>query len=225
MRAVSSEGFGRIRYHETIRGLLDTDRSVRSFMDGETDRLPQFYTDRIKRELGPAYDYLPEGALMHDPNAYLHATTEPGWGRESRWGLPQPTDATDRRRGSGPRPGLSAGPPRNSKCSSTSSRSPSGLSPWPGARAAAVVPPWLPGATHQAPAQGKIGILGAKSCLPDISAAPSLPFIDVVRDPLWAPQQSGGSAAEPLRSSSDGSNGRRNRRLRKSVSANQVSCS
>ena len=30
------------------------------------------------RELGPAYDYLPEGALTHDPNAYLHATTEPG---------------------------------------------------------------------------------------------------------------------------------------------------
>lgn len=80
MRAVSSEGFGRIRYHETIRGLLATDRSVRSFMDGETDRVPQFYLDRIKRELGPAYDYLPEGALLHDPNAYLHATTEPGLG-------------------------------------------------------------------------------------------------------------------------------------------------
>jgi hypothetical protein len=74
---VSSEGFGRIRYHETIRGLLDTDRSVRAFMEGETDQLPAFYADRIRRELGPAYDYLPEGALVHDPNAYLHATTEP----------------------------------------------------------------------------------------------------------------------------------------------------
>jgi hypothetical protein len=78
VRAVSSEGFGRIRYHQTIRRLLDTDRSVRGFMEGETDQLPGFYADRIRTELGPAYQYLPEGALMHDPNAYLHATTEPG---------------------------------------------------------------------------------------------------------------------------------------------------
>ena len=59
-------------------GLLDTDRSVRRFMEGETTQLPEFYASRIRRELGPAYDYLPEGALSHDPNAYLHATTEPG---------------------------------------------------------------------------------------------------------------------------------------------------
>jgi hypothetical protein len=78
VRAVSSEGFGRIRYHETIRRLLDTDRSVRDFMEGETDQLPEFYAARIRTELGPAYQFLPEGALMHDPNAYLHATTEPG---------------------------------------------------------------------------------------------------------------------------------------------------
>jgi hypothetical protein len=77
VRAVSSEGFGRIRYHETIQGLLKTDRSVRSYMEGETDQLPEFYAERIRRELGPAYDFLPEGALEHDPNAYLHATTEP----------------------------------------------------------------------------------------------------------------------------------------------------
>ncbi len=78
VRAVSSEGFGRIRYHETIRRLLDTDRSVRSFMEGETEQLPEFYARRIRTELGPAYDFLPEGALTHDPNAYLHSTTEPG---------------------------------------------------------------------------------------------------------------------------------------------------
>jgi hypothetical protein len=77
VRAVSTEGFGRIRYHETIQGLLQTDRSVRSYMEGETDQLPEFYAERIRRELGPAYDFLPEGALEHDPNAYLHATTEP----------------------------------------------------------------------------------------------------------------------------------------------------
>ncbi|MDP9227088.1 MAG: radical SAM protein, partial [Actinomycetota bacterium] len=84
VRAVSSEGFGRIRYHETILGLLDTDRSVRRYMEGETTQLPEFYASRIRRELGPAYNYLPEGALEHDPNAYLHATTEPGLAQLSR---------------------------------------------------------------------------------------------------------------------------------------------
>ena len=38
VRAISSEGFGRIEYHTMIRGLLDTDPSVRGFMEGETDR-------------------------------------------------------------------------------------------------------------------------------------------------------------------------------------------
>ena len=42
--------------------------------------LPEFYAQRIRSELGPAYHFLPEGALVHDPNAYLHATTEPALG-------------------------------------------------------------------------------------------------------------------------------------------------
>ena len=43
VRAMSSEGWGRIAYHTTIRRLLDTDPSVRGFMEGEDDRLPAFY--------------------------------------------------------------------------------------------------------------------------------------------------------------------------------------
>lgn len=76
VRAVSSEGFGRLRYHSTIRRLLDTDSSVRRFMEGETDRLPEFYRAHIKMELGPMYALLPEGALSHDHMAYLRAATE-----------------------------------------------------------------------------------------------------------------------------------------------------
>ena len=71
VRAMSSEGWGRIKYHTTIRRLLDTDRTVRAYMEGETTVLPDFYHDRIRRELGPMYEYLPEGALYHDPTAYL----------------------------------------------------------------------------------------------------------------------------------------------------------
>jgi hypothetical protein len=76
VRAMSSEGWGRIRYHTTIRRLLDTDPSVRAYLEGDTEVLPEFYLDRIRRELGPMYEYLPEGALYHDPNAYLGSVAE-----------------------------------------------------------------------------------------------------------------------------------------------------
>ncbi len=73
VRAVSSEGFGRIRYDAGVRRLLDDDPALRSFFEGETDALPAFYTDRVRKDLGPWWDALPEGALRHDPNAYLKA--------------------------------------------------------------------------------------------------------------------------------------------------------
>jgi hypothetical protein len=70
VRAMSSEGWGRIAYHTTIRSLLGTDPSVRRFMEGEDDRLPAFYEARIRRDLGQLHAHLPAGAVMHDPNAY-----------------------------------------------------------------------------------------------------------------------------------------------------------
>jgi hypothetical protein len=76
VRAMSSEGWGRIRYHTTIRELLDTDRSVRAYFEGETATLPAFYLNRIRQELGPMFEHLPVGALSHDPNAYLASTAD-----------------------------------------------------------------------------------------------------------------------------------------------------
>jgi hypothetical protein len=76
VRAMSSEGWGRIAYHGTIRRLLDEDPSVRGFMDGTTDRLPEFYRRRIEHDLGGLYQQLPAGGMMHDPNAYLKSTAE-----------------------------------------------------------------------------------------------------------------------------------------------------
>jgi len=73
VRAMSSEGFGRIRYDTTIRGLLDTDLSVRRFFEGESRTVPVFYRERIRRDLGPFWGSLPTGALEHNPNAYLEA--------------------------------------------------------------------------------------------------------------------------------------------------------
>ena len=76
VRAVSSEGFGRIKYHTTIRRLLDTDASVRAYFEGETTELPEFYLNRVRQELGPMFDHLPAGALYHDQNAYLGTVIE-----------------------------------------------------------------------------------------------------------------------------------------------------
>ncbi len=71
LRAISSEGFGRIKYYTEVRRRLDTDRSMRRFFDGETNEVPAFFVERVKKDLGPLWEYLPEGALYHDPNAYL----------------------------------------------------------------------------------------------------------------------------------------------------------
>lgn len=71
VRAISSEGFGRIKYYRTIRRLLETDRSMQRFFDGETADIPSFYVDHVRRDLGPFWEYLPVGGLDHDPNAYL----------------------------------------------------------------------------------------------------------------------------------------------------------
>jgi hypothetical protein len=71
VRAVSSEGFGRIKHYTEIRRRLDTDRQLRRFFEQETTGIPQFYLDRVQQDLGPLWEWLPAGALQHDPNAYL----------------------------------------------------------------------------------------------------------------------------------------------------------
>lgn len=76
VRAVSTEGHGRTKYYQTVRSLLDSDRSVRAYFEGMSTELPSFYEQRIRRDLGPFWQYLPGGALAHDHNAYLH-TAQP----------------------------------------------------------------------------------------------------------------------------------------------------
>ena len=78
VRAVSSEGFGRTRYHREIRRRLGTDAEFRSFFEKQTDVLPPYYVDRVRKDLGPFWDWLPEGALHHDTNAYLKTTETMG---------------------------------------------------------------------------------------------------------------------------------------------------
>ena len=72
LRAVSSEGKGRIRHYKQVRRAIDTDPSVRAYLARETKRLPDFYVDRIRRDLGPMWAHLPPGAVEHDAYAFLH---------------------------------------------------------------------------------------------------------------------------------------------------------
>ncbi|MCZ6679615.1 MAG: radical SAM protein [Candidatus Poribacteria bacterium] len=77
LRAMSSEGFGRVKYHNEIRRRLDTDRQLRDYLEQETTELPQFYVDQVRKDLGPLWEWLPKGALHHDPNAYLKSQNAP----------------------------------------------------------------------------------------------------------------------------------------------------
>src|SRR6266542_1462822 len=45
VRAVSTEGFGRLRYYKEIRRRLDSDPQFRPYFDQQSTALPQFYTD------------------------------------------------------------------------------------------------------------------------------------------------------------------------------------
>ena len=73
VRAVSTEGWGRLNYYREIRRRLDSDRQFRPYFEQETTALPRFYVDMVRRTLGPLWQWLPDGALHHDPHAYLKA--------------------------------------------------------------------------------------------------------------------------------------------------------
>jgi hypothetical protein len=74
VRAISAEGFGRVKYNIEVLRLLSSDKQFRDYFEGETTELPQFYIDQVKKNLGPLWHWLPKGALYHDPNAYLKST-------------------------------------------------------------------------------------------------------------------------------------------------------
>jgi hypothetical protein len=71
VRGLSSERFGRVRYFSEIRRRLNTDRPLRGFFEQETTRIPEYFVEKIRRDLGEFWEWVPDGALCHDPNAYL----------------------------------------------------------------------------------------------------------------------------------------------------------
>jgi hypothetical protein len=77
VRAVSSEGFGRIGRYRDLRRRLVTDPQVRRFFNRETSEIPAYYVDSVRQDLGAMWHWLPPEALQHDPNAYLNSELRP----------------------------------------------------------------------------------------------------------------------------------------------------
>lgn len=76
VRAISSEGQGRVKFFTDILQRLETDRQFRDYFEQETDEIPQYYIYKIKEDLGALWEWLPEEAIYHDYNAYLNSTKE-----------------------------------------------------------------------------------------------------------------------------------------------------
>lgn len=71
-RGISSERNHKYLSHKRTLARL-AEPEVRRFLEGETTTLPAFYIDPIREDLGPLWDWLPEGAVYHNPNAYLES--------------------------------------------------------------------------------------------------------------------------------------------------------
>ncbi len=76
LRGVSNQGIGRINYYTEVLNLLQTDRKFRAFYEQETTEVPQFFLERLQRDLGPLWEWLPKGAIYHDANAYLKSAKQ-----------------------------------------------------------------------------------------------------------------------------------------------------
>jgi hypothetical protein len=71
IRGLSSERFGRIKFYTEIRHRLKTDRPLRCFFEQETTEIPKYFVEKIRKDLGEFWEWLPYGAICHEPNAYL----------------------------------------------------------------------------------------------------------------------------------------------------------
>ena len=75
LRAISYEGFGRIRYFKFIRSELQRNPAFEAYFNGESTVLPEFYKRMIRKDLGGMWRWLPGEAMYHDHLAYLHKNT------------------------------------------------------------------------------------------------------------------------------------------------------
>ncbi len=65
VRAISSEGSGRPKQFRHLRQRLDTDPEIRAYLARESDHLPAFYADTVRRDLGNLCDV--PGRMLRGP--------------------------------------------------------------------------------------------------------------------------------------------------------------
>jgi hypothetical protein len=73
LNVVRGSSSNRLQYQSKISRMLETDPAVRRYFEGESEVLPDYYRERIRSSLGPLWEALPQGALVHDQNAYLNS--------------------------------------------------------------------------------------------------------------------------------------------------------
>jgi len=71
LRGATGQGIGRVKYYGDIVHRLKTDKQFRDFYELESTELPPLFLEWMKRDLGDLWEWLPEGAIYHDTNAYL----------------------------------------------------------------------------------------------------------------------------------------------------------
>jgi len=76
VRGLSSERFSRISYFTKVRQRYINDWSFRRFLENETSETHQFFVQWVRKDLGHFWEWLPKGALSHNPNAYLTSVEE-----------------------------------------------------------------------------------------------------------------------------------------------------
>lgn len=71
LRGLTAQGIGRVKYYTELKNQLETDTKFRAFFEQETTEIPEHYVNWVRKDLGPFWKWLPEGALYHDQHAYL----------------------------------------------------------------------------------------------------------------------------------------------------------
>jgi hypothetical protein len=66
--SLSVGGSGKKRNVQTILNNLRTKPDFRAFMNRETDKIPDFMIEEVKRDLGPIWEWLPDKTLSQIPN-------------------------------------------------------------------------------------------------------------------------------------------------------------
>jgi len=67
----NTQGKRHIQYYKDVIDLLENDTKFRAFYEGESSEIPDYFKNMITENLGPLAEWLPEGAMNHDPYAYL----------------------------------------------------------------------------------------------------------------------------------------------------------